>query len=336
VGIYGVRPAVLFGDPALEKYAPVADEAIAAALKQMGAPGSFPRVEELEQVCGIVTLYHNERAKVGPRHALMLSLQTIRATHPHDWKAFIDAVAPTRKEVSFQGRVYYHVRRGDILKSSFPGVIRMISGQDMLLNGMCFYLPDRRTLVLGSEEQVRQMIRRGGAEAPAWARAAGWEKVARGVVAVALNNRDEHMANVWQAAGKESWWPALPGLHVVSDRASAFVFGAELDGGVRLDALAACAGEGDARAVANAALDLLSLGQTALHTRLDEAGADADPSLAVMKALLNGTRVEVERDQGADVGGAVAHARCRARRTLADVVDLLRRLEAAGAGEEGK
>jgi hypothetical protein len=141
---------------------------------------------------------------------------------------------------------------------------------------------------------------------------------------------------VWQAAGKESWWPALPGLHVVSDRASAFVFGADLGGGIRLDALAACAGKGDARAVANAALELLGLGQTALHTRLGTAGDDADPSLAVMKAVLDGVRVGIERGQGAGPDGAVAHARSRAKRSLADVVDLLMRLEAADARDADK
>jgi hypothetical protein len=336
LGIYGIRPAALFADPALKKYAGLANQALAEVLKEMGASGTFPAIEDVEQVCGIVTHHYEENAKEGQRNALLLSLQVIRTTHDHDWKAFINALVPARTAIAFEGREYYHARPDDVKKAAFPGILRIISGQDSLPDGLCFYLPDARTLVLGSEEQIRQIIHRGGPEVPDWVRAAGWEGVARGVMAVALTNRGEHLKKVWQAAAKERWWPTLPGVRVVTARPSAFVFGADFDGALQLDALAGCASARDATAVANAILGLLSRGQAALGTRRGAAEGKVEPGLALLKALLDQACVGIER--GADAGhkGALAHARTRARVGLAEVVDFLTRFHAEEVRDEGK
>src|SRR5439155_13340374 len=93
-GFYAFRPSVFFSsDPRMKKYADEANRTIAAAMKMIGGPESFPKVEEIEQISGGLFVKVNEKAPKRQRGMLVGSLLTLRTVGDYDWKSAVEGIA---------------------------------------------------------------------------------------------------------------------------------------------------------------------------------------------------------------------------------------------------
>jgi hypothetical protein len=92
---------------------------------------------------------------------------------PFDWKKFVKKLAPKMKEVEFEGKHYYSAQ------SDFPMI-----GPGPLY----FYLPDDRTLVVDTEENLRKFIKGDGPAKEKLAWSDDWKRVEWKLFACVLDN----------------------------------------------------------------------------------------------------------------------------------------------------
>ena len=328
-GFFAFRPSVLFSDPRIKE---AAEKEMAGLLEMIGVPSSFPKLEEIEQVTGCIFLKFNEKAPKGQRGMLLGSLLTLRTTAEYDWKKIVESVARKVAEVPLEGRTYYRVALRDF-KS--PLLLGMLADPAWRRDGsVCFFQPDPRTLAMGSEQQFKEMIRNGPAVKPAWAVAGGWERVERGVLAVAISNQQQRFSKSWLASPPEEVPPAV---NAAVAKTTTLVFGVDYDGELRADLFAACANEQDAVTVANALLNWVAQGQTALHESLAKPEQRAEARLRWGKKFLDQTSVGLE-GAAPEAEATLAHASGHAKAGLAEVFDFLSgaKVEAVRVPDEKK
>lgn len=314
-GLFAFRPAAFFGsDPRMREHAADADLRTSRVLQVIGAPQLLPRLEEIDEVSGAVFLKTVEKSPRVERCLILGTTLTFRTVGPHDWHKAIASIAHQVTEVSCEGRTCYKIAHKDFKNPEFFGPIAAsVSGEAE--RSLHFYLPDDRTLVIGSEQQLRELIRQGPYATPAWAMAAGWEQVERGVFAVALTNQDQRLARICQVSPPEEV-PADVSAAVA--RTTGLVVGIDHQGELRTDLLAGCASRKDAVAVADTLLRYVRKGQTMVEATTAQAQL---PGLGLLRELLDQTRVNLE---GGDKDGpALVHAQARVKKTFADVVESL-------------
>ena len=186
-GVVAFRPAALVSRPGMGLLTPLvrqlwADD-LAYITKELKVETSRPGFlklgcEEIESiVCGFRFGQPVDKAKNadgGPLHSIEFGGLTVRAVDPFDWLAFLRQWKMELQEV----------RRG-------PGVCCKIGGPiaDEFGYPIYIYLPDDRTLVCGDETWFRESTGQTVPRLPAYLRGADWERVSRGLLAVAINNR---------------------------------------------------------------------------------------------------------------------------------------------------
>jgi hypothetical protein len=176
VGVYAVRLGELARTPGLTEVA----EQTAALFGVLG--GKKPRfaVADVEQVSGRVSLKH-EPTKPAPNRSLMLTLTSVRMAKDFDWLGQLRDWCAEWQEHTHAGTKYY--------SGKMPSMIFGLVGARAW-----FYLPDARTLVVETEENVKALVAAGGKPArPAWA--ADWAPVEGGVFGMV-------MTHPWATAGK--------------------------------------------------------------------------------------------------------------------------------------
>jgi hypothetical protein len=237
-GVVAVRPAAIFGRPGMKKYADLLNKYLALGAKGMGLrEGLSLPFDQLEQVSASAFIKPLQGSDQG-KSALMLGQPVLRTAKDYDWKGrFIDLM-PGVEEVSYHGRVYYRVPKGKL-----PALGPL---------GMCFYLPDGRTLVCLSEEGVRQVIDHKKVEWRRFAWEEDWKQVERGLFAAAVDNRDKD----WLKDRRPNEDLNEAGLKVAR-HLNSLVQGVDGSAAFTLTAIGRCESEAGARTVLRAARELL-------------------------------------------------------------------------------
>src|SRR5262249_34946273 len=99
-----------------------------------------------------------------------------------DWKQLLRALIPEAVEVKLAGQVYYKIPVG---KAERYELVVGLLGPDV-----CYYVPDGRTVVFNTEENVRRQLGRKPGDRPARPWAEEWKRIDRGLLAVILDNRN--------------------------------------------------------------------------------------------------------------------------------------------------
>jgi hypothetical protein len=250
-GVVAVRPAAVFGRPGMKKYADTLNKLLGPASLAMGLRGElrlpFDQLEQVSASAFIKPLHGSDQGK----SALMLGQPVLRTATDYDWKGrFIDLL-PGVKTVHYHGQVYYRVPEGKL-----PALGPM---------GMCFYLPDGRTLVCLSEAGVRQVIDHKRTERRRFAWEDDWKEVERGLFAVAVENRDKG----WLKGRRPDDDLNEAGLEVAR-HLNSLVQGIDGDTAFTLTAVGRCGSEEGARKVLRAAKELLRDGGKELEKAAKE------------------------------------------------------------------
>jgi beta-lactamase regulating signal transducer with metallopeptidase domain len=178
MGAVALRPAALFRRPGLKKTAAKFNDGIANLFKDLKlSAGVDLGVEDVEQVVFKLEFKTDPKLKDG-KTSMLLGAAMVRTTKPFDWKKQVCALVPDAVEVKYRGRTYISVSKD----KPMLGMLLGIEG--------CCYIPDDRTLVCGSEDEICRLLDRKPGEGPAFAWADDWKRVQDGVVAVALDNSD--------------------------------------------------------------------------------------------------------------------------------------------------
>jgi hypothetical protein len=285
----------------MKKNAFLMKQEIAKGMTLLGAPGGFPPLEEIDQVSGGVFFQYDEKAPEGERHRLLFSLSVLRTTREFNWKKLIDSIARKHTEIPVEGQACYKVLLKDFNKAeALCGVLGLlpIESDSQGERSICFLLPDKRTLIMGSENQFKELLAPEGKK-PAWATTAAWHRAERGLFAVAIDNRDHSLAKAWGKADEK--WMRAPSFKVVTEKAGSVVLGFDYDGEFKFDAFALCRNPSDSVAVANAALRFL---------------VDQQPPW--LKRLPTEVSVGMERASKSDQEPTVAHVHARVKADFAE------------------
>jgi beta-lactamase regulating signal transducer with metallopeptidase domain len=201
-------------------------------------PGQMPlRVEMFEQVTGRIRLWRTNGPK--PNGRLGLTMSTIRTTEPVDWVALCRLFKMNVTEVRDGDRVYYRLKDSPFGPDGF------------------FFCPDDRTLVLTgdelpaySEKRLLKHLRRVNPPvAPVFAEGKDWDRLLRGLLLVALDNRGGRLAKVIKEDEPEYDIDPTP----MFERVDRWAFGLDIDDEIVFRGVGTCpdgvASESTARAI---------------------------------------------------------------------------------------
>ncbi len=178
MGFVVLRPAEVFQMPGLKQYGDRVNAAIADELKTLHIEGVDLDVRSIEQVAVGVNVRARNR-KNGQPGQIMTGAFALRSVHDRDWlpvaKAFAKAVFPKHPDltpVHCEGQVYYDC--------VFPALSAHAG----------FYFPDGRTVVYGTEDDIRSLIKQPKKRGPDVVQSSDWIEAGRGLYAIAINNAD--------------------------------------------------------------------------------------------------------------------------------------------------
>jgi hypothetical protein len=185
-GVIGIRPAEI------AKFATGAEvrqagQLVLGAYSQLlggwdldaAEPPSFGEIEQ----CVFCLQMQITAPKDGERAAFMLGACTpglMRTVEPYDWDGLLRKWFPKAARTRHAGRTYLRLR--------FHPAIPLPPGSEDRLT-MAAFTPDDRTLVLGTEDEVKGLLERLAAGKPAPQAPPGWDEVDRDFAALALDNR---------------------------------------------------------------------------------------------------------------------------------------------------
>jgi hypothetical protein len=112
-----------------------------------------------------------------PMHRIAFGNPVVRMVAPFDWLAFLRQWRFDCEEVRVKGRAYYKI----------TGEIKRIWGG----SSPCFFLPDDRTIVFAEEDAIRKIAGDNDPAPPTYLSGKAWERASRGLVAIAVKNRDD-------------------------------------------------------------------------------------------------------------------------------------------------
>ena len=156
VGIYVINVADLAASPAIKAQIGMLNVALKAALSSKDKTLSFD-VADLEQIGGQVSLTY-EKDKPRPNRSMSNSLSFIRAKKAMNWKKIFETFSSSIETRKYAGVEYLEATAE--IPLLFPPKTKVF-----------VYLPDDRTLVLESEENIKKMIdaKKTPKAKPAWA-----------------------------------------------------------------------------------------------------------------------------------------------------------------------
>ena len=181
-GVFGIRPAALLKRPGMAPLLRLLNAQIDALTTGLVEGGVGIHAEDVEQIMGRV--YFKGENKTGKR-TLMFSLNVLRTTRDVDWAKLCDRYGSRLKLHHWKGQVYVSFA----LPPMFRGLTGVLTGEG------CLWTPDARTLVFEEEKIIKAQIeaQAGRRKPTAPAYAAGWDRVSRGLFAVALDNRGRRL-----------------------------------------------------------------------------------------------------------------------------------------------
>jgi beta-lactamase regulating signal transducer with metallopeptidase domain len=289
-GILGFRPAEAFSSPDMKKLAALWEKELRQVLKEYDLADAIPPLDKIEQITGVIQLTNNPEAPKGNRHSLAISLPLIRATKDYDWNTLIDKFKKSDKllklicekaeEVRYEGKTYYRLVNAPILAS------RTMDPTTWSPNA-CVGLIDKHTLVIDEEENVKRVLREGPAPLPEWVTQAGWQSVANGLLAVAINNRKQTMTTALDEEDKP-----LDSLKPFLEKMTSVVFGIDATPEVTsLSAFSTFADDKVAQEAAKAVQGVLAAGSLALDVQL-KAEHNPEPMAIWSQDFLHNAKIE--------------------------------------------
>jgi beta-lactamase regulating signal transducer with metallopeptidase domain len=182
-GVFGIRPAALLKRPSMKPLRRLLNAEIDTLTAALKPGGVGIHVEDVEQVMGRV--YIRGENKTGQR-SVMGSLNVLRTTRDMDWAKLRDQCGRKMKQHRWKGETY--------VSFSLPPFLQGITG---VKDSGYLWAADARTLVFDSEKVIKALIaaRAGGPKPAAPAYAAGWDRMSRGLFALALDNRGRRLVD---------------------------------------------------------------------------------------------------------------------------------------------
>jgi hypothetical protein len=240
--------------------------------------------EDLEWIALRVGFDRGGKDKDGKElHRIEIGHPAFRTVAPFDWLGFLRQWGCEITEVRDGKRVYYKAT-GTLMKAAGPDA--------------CFYLPDDRTLVFDQETIIRKLAGGEASPLPAFLRGPDWERACRGLLAVAINNRDGALAKNYDL-GRPDDAVALSLLKGVDH----WTFSVDDADAIALRAVAACAEPTEAIARTLESVLKKDLEPLEREVREVKPGMAHDRAATMMKALLANLRVEhADRSVGVQTG----------------------------------
>ncbi len=253
VGVVACRPAATFRRPGLARFPKLISQVLLTELAMVGkvdlaAPNRLTlSLDDIEWIAAGLSFGRAKYAgdKEWIRHSLAFKGLTIRTTAPFDWPRFLREWGFELHKVEEGNRVYYKAL----------GPLKLLLGMNP-----CVYLPDDRTIVLDEEAEIQKLVRRQNPVVPAYLTGPDWERVSRGILAVAIHNQDGAFAKEYDLGRHDD--AVVLSLFKGVDR---WVFGVDDADAIALHASAAC-GEGASATIARAVESLVKSGRDAMTT----------------------------------------------------------------------
>jgi BlaR1 peptidase M56 len=175
-GILAVRPAAFLRRPGMESFAAFLKKDIVrdvCAVCKLKLPKDIvPPIESIEQVVLEESYSYEEKAPKGRRNHLDVTVGMIRSEKDFNWKKLLQTLVPGAEEVHYKGKTY--------CKGELNVFVRKFD--------LCYFIPDGRTVVLGSEKTMHHVLdRKAGRRDFAWSHE--WQRVERSLLATALDVR---------------------------------------------------------------------------------------------------------------------------------------------------
>jgi hypothetical protein len=296
----------------MKKYAESADQSLRLLFKAfLGLDDlGLPSVLDIDQVVGTLILATDPKNE--GKSSLMMDLRLLRTTRDFDWKKFFAALFPKAVEVRGERGSYYRVLGRDVSPI-------LSGGSD---KAFCYQIADARTVVVGSEEDLRRRVSGEKAAPPTHAWDADWKAVEHDLVAVAVDGRDK----TWLHQRREPEDPESVALIAVAEKTSAVVCGLSVGKGLNLTIVARCPTAKEAAFVLRRSQEMITETRAALAKERPTDSAEGGDNLLIRALLKADWKVN---HQPADEGRTVRwHCQC--------AKDLPELLEATMAGNSGK
>lgn len=276
IGVYAARPAAIARIPGLKSVVDSISDQIGKAL-----PIGLPRLEAIDQAAVEFKLLPRDQSKKLPGR-FVTGEWMVRTIKDFGWKAVIEKLVKAEDqagelvEVRNEDRSYYKV-----------------AGSAMLGPNPCFYFPDGRTIVCSfNEDHLRKQIGRRSRERPEFLNGDLWERVEKGLVVAAIDNR-KHLLKLDLRSNDP---PDLP-LAPVLQQASGWVASLDFADVLKFRAIATCGGEAPGEALAQLTQDRIKLARVICEGAVPAGAAekndedDDDPLDRTVKLLLRACRV---------------------------------------------
>jgi hypothetical protein len=177
VGFVAFRPAAIGQNPACRSKFEKLNAMLATEL-----PAGMPKIESIEQATIEFRVLPRDKSK-NQQGRLITGALMLRTVDDFDWLSAAKAVLKKLDKTDFNlvevhlaGKIYYKATR-----SQFPRPL----GPDS------FYFPDARTIVWDYENNLRKLICQVKRTGPDFVAGEDWGKVDKGLVALALDTRDQ-------------------------------------------------------------------------------------------------------------------------------------------------
>jgi beta-lactamase regulating signal transducer with metallopeptidase domain len=300
-GVYGIRPAALLDRPGTEPIRKLINEQLDVATAAFLKDGFGIHIEDVEQVVGRV---HFGGTNAPGKRSLMMSANVLRTTRDIDWVKLRDRCGKVFTQHQYQGETFVSFSMPEMLRGMFGG-----KGNAYL------WAADARTLVFDTDSNIKRVIdsRKGGRKLPVPEYAAGWEKVSRGLFAMALDNRDGRI--IKRCITKEERDSILADTakaeyHALRfcDQVSAVVVGVAGADDFRFDLRASAPSPETAATLAEHCKGIIA----ALRKEQSEEASDAKEHAFVLKALerprihVNGSAVTVHAEVASGFNALIA------------------------------
>lgn len=296
VGVFAVRLGELLRTPGLEKTVGSYSEFLAAAFD-----GKKPLFDlaDIEQISGRVALAHHPK-QPRPNRSLMLSLSMVRMTKDFDWAKQLQAWTTDWREHTYGGAKLYST------KVAIPllGLVDQTTW---------FYLPDGRTVVIESEENIKKLIDAKGKPAAApWAD--DWKSVSGGTFAMVLPDVKGKLGKLSPDESKDELTAqVVKSLGIITGKTNRASVGVDVGTGCSITIRLACGSAADAEEVDAGCQALGKLTKGALE-------ADGESSTPLDKAV---HKFSTMLARGIEFGKTVDHVvevRMTAESGLADLL----------------
>jgi beta-lactamase regulating signal transducer with metallopeptidase domain len=183
------RPSAIFSKTSMKQDLEKANQALTEVQHEFNADAKMLlRIEDIEQIVCSGVMRTDKKAKQ-EQTSLMCHMFVFRTVKDFDWKSLLVSLIGGVKAIQIEGKTCYQPLKDDFWTKVLAD---HVGGEDV-----CFYIVDRRTLVMGTKDGIGAMLRARVRKTPMPEWQADWKHVEHGLFAVAiadtsvLNERSE-------------------------------------------------------------------------------------------------------------------------------------------------